>query len=202
VRLGSILLILPLAACGARLYYKVGDAETPRAAFGTPYVLAIADFADGRPHEPGDARDFPDGRYRFLPDESFSSIGADVGDALLWHLRFSGLFKKVVRQAPDERAHLLLTGKVRRMRVYAKGSAESGYRMRTDIAMQLSLWRVDAKRPVWVRDFSLAVDGRDTGALSDVTRRAFRGAMNGAVFQIQAALASFRGGPPHPPQEQ
>jgi len=195
--------VLALASgCAHHLRYSVGDEETPRGSVGTPYVLAIVDFADRRERQPTEARNFDDGEYRCLPDSRLDSAGGDLARALFAHLRFSGLFRKVVWAAPRARAHLLLSGEIRRLRVYGRPRPEGvGTRTRSDLLIGLALWRVDGRHPVWIRDFSLSMAGEHAGGLPEATNDAVRSAMNELVAQISAALLPYRSGLPHPPQE-
>jgi hypothetical protein len=202
---GKFLLAVVLAlagGCAHHLRYPVGDEETPRGSVGTPYVLAIADFADRRQRQPAETRSFEDGEYRCLPDSRLDSAGVELARALFAHLRFSGLFRKVVRAAPRARSHLLLAGEIRRLRVYGRPRQEGiGTRTHSDLLIGLSLWRVDGRHPVWIREFSLAMAGEHAGGLPEATNDAVRGAMNELVAQLSAALLPYRSGLPHPPQE-
>jgi hypothetical protein len=190
------------AGCAHHLRYPVGDEETPRGSVGTPYVLALADFADRRERQASEVRRFEDGEYRCLPDSRLASAGRDLARALLAHLRFSGLFRKVVRAEPRARAHLLLAGEIRRLRVYGRPRKEGfGTRTRSDILLGLALWRVDGRHPVWIRDFSLTLAAEHPEGLSEATNDAVRVAMNELVGELAAALLPYRSGPPHPPEE-
>jgi hypothetical protein len=206
-----------LPACTHHLRYRLDPRETPRAGFGSAYVLAVTEFADRRPKEAGTTRSFPDGEYRFLPDGQVP-VSGEVPEALERHLRYSGLFKGVVRENPDARAHLLLSGEVRQLRVYAQAAALSRREVgdatvglsgsppatrlevptRAEIELRLTLWRVDRKLPVWTRSLPLSFAGSFRAGLAEVTNLAFRDAMNAVVAEIGKALAPHRSGPPHP----
>jgi hypothetical protein len=203
-------------ACTHHLRYRLDPRETPRAGFGTPYVLAVSEFGDRRVKEDGSTRSFPDGEYRFLPDLEVP-VAAEVPEALERHLRHHGLFRRVVREHPDARAHLLLSGEVHKLRVYAQalalsrreigsssgglgGSAPAAHLevpVRAEVALRLILWRVDRKLPVWNRFLPLSFTKSYRGGLAEVTNLAFRDAMNVVVAEIGKALAPYRAGPPH-----
>jgi hypothetical protein len=185
-----------LWGCGAhRLSYPLGEPQTPRARFGSSYVLAIAGFADERSREAAGTRDFPDGRYRSI---ELPTAAEDVGRALARHLAFAGMFRKVVRAAPQERAHLLLSGEVRRLNIYAKDVRVAEVPARVEMELRLSVWRVDRKSPVWVRPLSIAFSRSYPGDLQTVTDLAFRDAMNEVVSEIGNLVGAYRSGPPHP----
>jgi hypothetical protein len=209
------LLALFALGCAHRLRYDVGLPDTPRAPFGTPYVVAVTEIADRRVPEKGEIRDFPEGRYRFVPDASIPVAGVDATDMLVRHLRFSGLFRRVVRAGADERAHLLLAGELRRLRVYALEApllqrdkaiadgvtgvaANPDIPARVDVQLRLSLWRVDKKWPVWVKALPISFSRLYRGNLRIVTDLGFRDAMNEVVREIARPLAPHRSGEPHP----
>jgi hypothetical protein len=194
------LLALAPLACGHRLVYKVGDEETPRADFGTPYVLAVAEIADARRIEPGDVHEVAGSSYSHIADGRLSHLGTDMSAALRAHLAFSGLFPRVVEASPESGAHLLLTGEVRRFRIYVRPALRGKLQeTRTDFDATLTLWRVDGRRPVWVRDVRMELAADRVGDLPEVTNDAFRQAMNAIVDQIAVAVRPHGSGAPHPP---
>lgn len=213
--------MLACLACSHNVSYSVGLGRTPRADFGTAYVLALADFKDGRTQEPGEERVLEGAVHRHLEDKSLAYLSADVPDALAKHLAFTGLFKGVVREGERERAHLLLSGEIQHFRVAAradfldraKAAAEAAAEaavpektappvtipVRSHIALRLTLWRVDKKAPVWtgstVVQRAKAYSSMD---LPELTNLAFLDAMKQVVTQLTAVLAPHRSGPPHP----
>jgi hypothetical protein len=221
-RLGVVWLVSSLASFGGlgcalshNLRYVPNEAETPRAPFRTPYVLAVMEPFDQRGRSSESARTIDGAAYVRLSNDQLRFLPSDVADALVSHFTFTGLFKNVVRETPYERAHLLLSSELERFRVYARADTLATTRAAIDAAeaagkpapptppiatlcemkLRLSLWRVDRRAPVWTREISL-IEGRAyRGDLKAVTGFAFRDAMKHVVGEVTKALEPHQNPP-------
>lgn len=208
------LLLLALSACTSCVHVlSYTPRDVRREATQTAYRLAVARLQDGRRLEAGEERTVEGQRVRRLPDAKLSFLGSNFADALVKRLDASGYFGAVVREAPYVKAHLLLTGTVKRFRAEVnaadldqatrrteeaeragKVAPDAKLRVRSRASVTLYLWRVDRRGQITALD-SLSFSTHALAikpTLGAATDAVFAAAVDQAAGTLLSALRKER----------